>query len=282
MMTRLISVGIFAFCGTMTALLVRSVYFPEESRLATVPLQAIVELITTRDDSSMLDIYDGARIIGECTVNATRFRGVKSNVEKAHRMAINARLRTEPLNESSPIFSVKVTLFMESDGSLHSHTVGLMLPVAGEVYKVDFAKESPSVESQVSVTKGDQELYRNSMEGTLNPAENLVLQGLLRTVGVSTDAFTQARRKAQEIPMSFTARAGRISADGKIYDGYVLTLSQGGPETALRFYVNNNGEIVRVATPLQYELLAQSMRDPEAIVPDLSGIPEALRKLLPK
>ncbi|HEX2748450.1 MAG TPA: hypothetical protein VHM91_10660, partial [Verrucomicrobiales bacterium] len=58
MSPRLISAIIFLFCGTMTALLVRSVLFPENSGLADVAPNVPFDLFVARTEGSSLDIWE--------------------------------------------------------------------------------------------------------------------------------------------------------------------------------------------------------------------------------
>lgn len=66
---RLAAIAIVLFCGTMTALLVRAVYWPEESRLSAIAPQVPIELFLKRLEGTPLDIWEANKITGNLYLN---------------------------------------------------------------------------------------------------------------------------------------------------------------------------------------------------------------------
>ncbi|HWB05853.1 MAG TPA: hypothetical protein VG796_22720 [Verrucomicrobiales bacterium] len=284
MYPRLITAVIFLFCGTMTTLLVRSVLYPEDSKLATADPGIPFGLFASRTEGSSLDIWDANKIIGNCRItpsgSAFGLKGQKKRVKV--RVEVLIRLGREIMGSS--LVDITAELWLHSDGDLELQSDG-----AGEIDRPPLRltlhapkPEIPEIRLTVSqpeggkppvleLTRGNLTLFKSS--AGLNPGDiNGQLAGaLLQSAGVPPEAL--AAKDTREKSTS-TVRKGHIEAGGESFDGFVLSTGS-DEDTRFSLYLSNTGEILRIHTPLSgknelgLRLLSETLAPKNVDRPDL-------------
>lgn len=269
MMPRLATAFIFLFCGTMTVLLVRSVFFPEHSGQAKIPPEVVFDHFAARQDGSLLDIWEGNRLTGKCEI--IPYGVISRPPGKPPR--INVRL-SALIQLSQPILDcrlLKLTgeAILLADGTLERPDLELSLPASTPrlALRVQPVKDQPL--PLIKLTRGDAIVFSTG-GGKNDPFTALLTENLLKSAGLSLESFEQQRAGAEA---TATARAGYFEAGGQRHDGFIL--SGGDDSTRFSLYIANTGEIMRLDTPLTGEnqlglrLLAQSLRPAGTEAPPL-------------
>ena len=265
MNARLATVLIFLFCGTMTVLLVRSVLYPEESRLAAVEPHVPFDLFAARSQGSDLDIWEGNNITGRCHVvpsgGATGPLVRQDKIEV--RFELLLKLRQKILD--SDLIAASGTGMLHADGKVDDYKFDLSL--ANSIPSISLSIKHPAKEKWpvLKLMHGKAVIFESSAGKLLEGNEGFVAAGMLQALGISPDALSGQK---EEAAVPSTVRAGHIEAGGQSFDGYLFT-SGADEETKFRLYMANTGEILRIKTPLGTEMLAESLRPAGVKAPKL-------------
>lgn len=258
---------IFLFCGTMTTLLIRSVFIPEESRLAAVASNIPFDLFLSRTEGSDLDIWEGNQIAGRA-----RFAPLNGGLTPAERRD-GVKVRIEILIRlKQPVMGAGLVELL-GDGMLHaSGTVdrlSLRLTLHGTDPLLQLALEqAPGVEwPALKLTRGGSVIFASAAGEASSPGNEMALL-MLQSAGLSAGVLNAKKQDAP--PARF--RQGRIEAGGESFVGYLLS-SGSSEESMFRLYMANTGEILRITTPLGLEMLAESLRPAGAVKPNLERYP---------
>jgi len=271
MTARLATVLIFLFCGTMTVLLVRSVLYPEESRLAEVAAQVPFDLFAARTEGSNLDIWEGNRITGKCEIvphNAAS--GPRARHESVEvRLEIVLQLRHTFMG--SDLLDVSGSAVIHTDGSLSDYDLDISLLNSIPSITLSITQPADQKWPALKLMRGNAVLFESSA-GKLLEGKEGIASGMLLALGIPPEALS-GKQTENEAPSS--VRAGHIEAGGQTFDGYLFT-SGADEETKFRLYLSNTGEILRIKTPLGLEMLAESLR------PTGVEVPSFQRRAIPK
>jgi hypothetical protein len=274
-LSRITALVILLFCGTMTTLLVRSVYWPEETDLATVAPQVPVGLFLLRSEGSALDVWEGNEITGSLYLTP---HSVNTDRETAAgraggRVRLEATLRLKQTAVEAKFLSLRGHCFFHTSGEVDDLDLVLTLYSLPEIR---LAVKHPAGDRwpSLNLTRGNEVMFTSNGGQTPDAANSQLLQLLTAAAGISSDDLLAPA--AEKTPA--TVRAGRITAGGEEHDGYYI--SPGGhDEGSFRLYIANTGEILRIETPfsrdseLGLRLLSQGLRPHGAVVPDLELYP---------
>ena len=124
---RLAQIGIVVFWVSMTAMHVRTVYFPETSRLAEVEVEEVIGAFLSRQSGSTLSIYERAEEIGRGTVTAKRLpkqSGIDAGVEIWLAGVLDA------VEVAGEVLAVRVVsrVWLDSHGRMQFVHLGFRLP----------------------------------------------------------------------------------------------------------------------------------------------------------
>lgn len=271
MIPRLAFVFIFVFCGTMTTLLVRSVLYPEESRLATVSPRIPFDLFVARTEGSGLDLWDGNRITGNCRLTPLEGglaqRGRKDSV--VVRVEVAVRLRPELLGAALITLTGKVTF--HADGNIDDlDNLVFAMNRAGSPVRLTINQPRGAAWPALKLTSGTTTLFESAAGQTTDARHADMVNLLLGAAGLSPGALLP--ESPADPPPPATVRAGRIEAGGEHFDGYYLAAGK-DDASQFRLYMANTGEILRIETPLGLRLLAESLRPKGVDVPVLNSHP---------
>ena len=273
MTARLATVLIFLFCGTMTVLLVRSVLYPEESRLADVAPHVPFDLFVARAEGSQLDIWDGQRITGDCHIEP---HGVSADA-LARNEKINVRVKihmilSQQIKDAIGYQQVDVSgdAVLHADGSIGNYDMtftlaGSPLPVSLSI-KQTVDQKTPALK----LTNGKAVIFESLAGKLMEGQYAIIADGMLRSLGIPPDALL-GKRPESETPS--TVRAGNIEAGDQSFNGFLFT-SGADEESKFRLYMSNTGEILRIKTPLGLEMLAESLRPKGTEAPKLERYPQ--------
>jgi hypothetical protein len=254
MSPRLITAIIFLFCGTMTALLVRSVLFPEDSGLAAVAPNVPFDLFVARSEGSTLDVWDANKIIGIChIVPSGGGAGPKQHVEKV-KVKIDLTIRFAREFMGSSLVGLNADLWLRPNGEMEFPTDEQN---GGPPFEIVLYGSEPLIRLTVSQPGGDKpsslKLVRGSLTlfqttGGLDPddANSGMINALLQSAGLPPETLAA---KEKEVKSSATVRAGHIEAGGETFDGYLLSTGT-DDENRFSLYISNTGEVLRIHTPL--------------------------------
>lgn len=269
MMPRLATALIFLFCGTMTVLLVRSVFWPENSGLAKIQPEVVFDHFAARSESSRLDILEGKYIIGQCEITpyGPILRPPAGPPGIQVRLAALIRL-SRPIADCSLLKLTGGALLL-ADGSLDQLGLELSLPDSTPrlALKVKPVKDQPL--PLIQLTRGSEIIF-STVRGKADALTGLLTDSLLQSAGLSLDGL---EKQHAAVAATATARAGYFTAGDERHDGFIL--SGGDDATRFTLYLSNTGQIMRLDTPLTGEnqlglrLLAESLRPPGTPLPDL-------------
>ena len=265
MIARLATVLIFLFCGTMTVLLVRSVLYPEESRLAEVAPHVPFDLFVARSHGSDLDIWVGNRITGNCHI--VPFGGAPDPLVRQDKVKVRFEiLRLQPVKIlDSDLMAVSGVATLHADGTVDDYD--LTISMANSIPPVSLSIKQ--LEGQklpvLKLMQGRAVVFESSAEKLLEGTDGFLAGGMLQSLGISPDALSG---KNDDAAAPSSVRAGNIEAGGQSFDGYLFT-SGADEESKFRLYMANTGEILRIKTPIGIEMLAESLRPDGVKVPKL-------------
>lgn len=265
---RLAAIVIVLFCGTMTALLVRAVYWPEESRLSAVAPQVPVELFLQRSEGSGLDIWEANKITGNLYLSPYGLT-VRKDGKKGGKIRVEATILLKQPVMGTQVLGVQGTCFFSTAGEVDDFDLNFKLPCQPEInltVRQPAGDKWPSIRLQ----RGDVTLFQSTGGQTADDANSYLVDMITSAAGISPDALTEKGPAAPAV-----VRAGRISAGKETVDGYYIAPG-GGDSESFRIYMANTGEILRIETPfskgseLGLRFLSQAMRPPGTEVPPLN------------
>jgi hypothetical protein len=266
---RLVTAIIFLFCGTMTALLVRSVLFPEGTGLAAVSTHKAFDYFAARSEGSGLDIWERDAIIGSCRF--TPRSGDAKALTKIDKIDVDVdirvRLPQEVLNSRQVVVGGAVVL--HADGMIDDLRLRFTLPGSRPPIELELrqprGQEWPSMELRQGTTT-----LVESRDGKITGGVHAwMVAMMLKNVGMSENLFAARASRSSDV---LRARAGHVRAGVQTFDGFVLSSSD---DEAARFtiYLSNSGEILRIDTPFTGEnqlglrLLSRSLAPKDAVRP---------------
>ena len=264
---RLLTVFIFSFCLTMTCLLVRSVLFPEHSRLASVSPQSVFELFASRSEGNDMDVLEGNRIVGRCRITPLSGPPVPNRRLDSVRLAINGTLQLRGPFAAYGLLSLNNRLDLGVDGTLNAFDVSLRLNQASPPLELQITQPPEALWPAISFKRGNDLIFQSESGKEPDEANRALMNLLVSAAGLSPDLLGKAR--AEAAATTITARAGRITVGDQALDGYLVAAEKQDHSPAFRLYLAATGEILRADTPLGLELRSASHRPPGAVVPDL-------------
>ena len=270
MTARLATVLIFLFCGTMTVLLVRSVLYPEESRLADVAPHVPFDLFVARAEGSQLDIWDGQRITGDCHIEP---KGVGADplarYDKVN-VRVTLRLLLRQMIMGYERVDVSGDAVLHADGKVDDFDLTFTLAGAQSPIRLSIKQAADQKSLALKLMSGKAVVFESSAGKPLEGADGLIADGMLQALGIPPDALL---RNQPESTTPSTVRAGNIEAGDQSFNGFLFT-SGADEESKFRLYMSNTGEILRIKTPLGVEMLAESLRPKGTEAPKLERYPQ--------
>jgi hypothetical protein len=267
MISRLATILIFLFCGTMTALLVRSVLHPGASRFSAVAPEVPFNYFAARVEGSHLDIWDANRIIGSCEL--TPHSGEPGPGSRRDKVKVRMEVT---VNAGQQLIDASGHTVLHSSGELTDFSLDLSLPRSRPVIKLAIRQKDGRHWPALTLTRGGELLFQSDGETGAGGVHSAMVDLMLKSTGLSLEAL--AAKESGEAT-SASARAGHFEAGGQTFDGYLLTGS-GGDDSGFRLYLSNTGEILRIDTPLTGDnglglrMLSASLRPAGAKPPDLN------------
>lgn len=276
MIPRLVTVIIFLFCGTMTALLVKSVLHPEASGLADVSPNVLFDLFAARTEGSELDVWETNRITGNCYLSPQNIVALPHVRREQVKVNIKFLIKLRQEIMGSSVLDLSGSAMLHSSGSVDHLSLDLQLAGSVPPLKLSIRQAGDSEWPSLTLSRGKEVLFESLGGKSADAANSWLVSAMLNNIGLPEDIMTgkQAREQA-----SVTVRAGHIEAGGETFDGYLLA-SGGAAESQFRLYMANTGEILRIDTPLTGDnglglrFLARSLRPPDAKSPVLEAFPQ--------
>ena len=264
-MRHLITASIFLFCGVMTTLLVRSVYFPDSTALSRTSPRAVFELVASRDESSDLILMDGRHPMG--SINITPFSKesnlVGTRLEKLP-VRFRARLASSRNDDPSaqPIL-INGNFVIGAEGTTQEINLDINIAVAGSWYHLHVSQEPGKEWPSILLERDSEPIFSANAGEQPDASTRMLLHLALSAAGMDLETFLKSRASAP--PVTVTASAGRLEAAGQDFDGVVLAAGEGSH--IFKLYLDNTGRILRIDTPLGLQAVGVSLL-PDVILPD--------------
>ena len=255
---RLLSLGSVVFCGVMTVLLVRSVYFPEFDRLPDVDPERVLELFLDTREVTQVYIYRDATVVGDIRltprimpdsgeavvgfaaaglVELPELPAQKLNWRGKLRLGARPERVVKGLEFSVTFTTPPVSVWMEID----PETMGFHYRVKQNNVVVSDSRTDPHA---VGIAQA---------------------QLMMAAWGLSPESLGDEVRE-KEKAFQWVAKQGTIQIAGHRAGAYFVVLGLPGMgETQLTF--TEAGELLEVTTPLGYEILSEAMRKPPEPLP---------------
>ncbi len=265
MLVRFAQIAITVFWLVMTTLLFRLVFFPEETRLAEVPPQLVLERFLGRRAPSNLLILDGNREVGSVTISPGRIN------ETERRKAIElGRPGEAAAIELSLAGMVNVpALAPPGQGDRNAgrmrFTGRVWLGFDHELAFVLFEAQLPGVPDPLTLEvhpQAERTVLRRGKEVLLDTAGGAEVSELNAQATLLMSAWGLQMPDGLEgladedgvSPPSIIAREGLVTIGGHRFSAYLLDLPLpwGGE---LRFVLTKAGELMRIDGLLAYQII---------------------------
>ena len=246
------------FCGVMTTLLVRQVYFPEFDRLPDIDPRHVLERFLETQEVTQVYVYREGEVVGDVSL----IPRVLSGSGKAT-VGFAAAGRVELPN--------LVAQKLNWRGKLHLD-VAPERSVEGFELSVNFSEPPVSVAMELD-PRTMAFNYRVKQDGVIvsdsrtDPDAVGVAQAqmLMTAWGMSPEKM-EAELKEKQSGLRWVAKQGTVEIAGHRAGAFfiVLSLPSAGE---LRMTFSEAGELLEVQTPLLYEILSEALRTPPDPLP---------------
>ncbi|MEM8952775.1 MAG: hypothetical protein AAGD22_01360 [Verrucomicrobiota bacterium] len=259
MIWKLTGAAIIVFWVVMTGQLARLMLNPEGSSLAEVPPVFVMDLFLGRGETSPLVVLQGGRQVGEVSVGTNRvvLERLGDEMEMTQVNVAGFLEVDHPMIEADSI-SGKVRFDVADDLTLLG--LGLFVRQPGSARAVDIEYRPDPVALVYRV------LERGEVVEELRPLEDPAMmvqaQMLLGMWGMSgvtipADGGASLLGGREEGAVSLMrAYHGQVIVREQRFHAYVVDLGLGG-QRSIRLTFSEAGELMRVETGLDYELLAE-------------------------
>lgn len=259
MIARILSGFIILFWMTMTGLLVRKVWFPDESRLAEVSPRAVYELFAARGEPSYLDIFRDRNRIG--TFQITPVFGTVDR-PAVSRLNVQGRVHLGGMgDDGGRELQMRGAFAFTPDGEMTRSRLEIQLNRPRLRLRIDQSGEN---DGMVEFTHEDSVLFSSRLTAFAEgDGGNPYLHVLLAAAGISLQDLHAARNRA-EAGTRFTARHGILTIEDRKFDGYVVSSAAPG-EPGIRVYIDNAGQLLKMETPFGYSMLSRDVFRPDSV-----------------
>jgi hypothetical protein len=254
--------AIVLFWVLMTGQLARVMLFPEESSLAEVPPVFVMDLFLRRGEPSPLVVLQGGRQVGEASVGTKRVeverREPAGGTEEVTQVNIAGFLEMDhPMIEADSV-SGKIRLNLGDDLSFRG--LGILVRQAGSSQSVDieYRPDPPELIYRI-LERGKVVEETRPLE---DPAMMLQAQVMLGMWGMSMAGpggavgGGEGEDVATLAAESMRAYHGQVTVRGQRFHAYVVNV-QVTADQRLKLIFSEAGELMRVETGLDYELLSE-------------------------
>lgn len=245
MIWRVVAAIVVLFWAVMTGLLIRDIYFPDESRFAAVPPRYVFDLFLKQAEvsASTLHLYHRGEKIGHA--NLTIGAGGTKELKRYNWLA---RGVIERLQEKS----ARVNATWEVSGEMDE---------VGNWHQMELTAAMPKQEAQMTLSwKDGEKLPKVNMtqqgKTVLDSQSLAVLMAM--GAGASGEWMKSFGALASEAPeagaFQFTAREGSLELAGRERRCYLVTAPLPGGQV-LRLVFAETGELARIDLPQEYRLI---------------------------
>ena len=240
----------------MTGILVRSIWFPADSRLTEVNPGSVFQLIAARGEASALDIYDDRVRVGHLTIEAAP---LKKGSEALTRVKLSGQIHPDSGMLSGANLNFNGWLELNHLGDLQSYRLSLM--TIKPSFELTMVQASPQAAPDLLVKQDRTVILDSTRLDSTRPEASPLLGFIMGALGISAADFKQiqAEAEAKAAALKIEARQGKFDLAGSPRQGFVLKIGSPG-KPGYRLCIENTGEIVRLETPVSYHLMTESVR----------------------
>lgn len=255
---KLIAGGIVLFWLAMSGQLAWLILFPDRAGMTEVPPEFVAGLILGCAEPSQLIVLKNGRRAGEVSLGTRVPEAGRDGAGALTQLSIAGWLAVDhPLTEIKRI-SGRLLLNLDEKFSLKDLGLTLRIPGSSRGFELEF---EPATRAMRYRPAGGGAAAGPFQEGDI---EQLKL--LFAMWGVDLGAFGLGDETPSPAPPVelekvkesgiMTARRGQMTVRGERFHGYLLVIDL-GEESTLELTVSEAGELMRVETFLDYELLAE-------------------------
>ncbi|MBP7948431.1 MAG: hypothetical protein KA004_02160 [Verrucomicrobiales bacterium] len=261
MLRWLIGFVIVAFWGGMSFLLVRLVYFPDETRLARESPRMVNERFLSRHLPSNLIIWKGSRRIGSLSVEPKPLTPAER-----HRLQAFALLRSQGVlfvqfpGQPERRLNLDSTMALSTEAEVRESRLVLRLDDASLLLEITHSVGEAS--SRVVLKQGETVLLDSKLGASGDSSSEGLMALLLGGVGLDPQELQRQRTAAEKDAAASRseARKGTFSILGQTFAGYILTTTIGGPDRKFTLHISDSGELLQMtASFLDYQFISEDL-----------------------
>lgn len=255
---RFLVIASVLFCGTMTTMLIRSVYFPEFDRLPDVQPEHVLELFLNTHEPTYLYVYREGAAVADIRLTPRRF---KASGDVSLTFAATGEVALPGLARQNLNWSGKLRLGPRPDRAVKALEL-----------RVNFSE--PKVSVQMEIDPGAMEFHYQVSQGGVvvtdsrkDPnAVGIVQARMLMTAWGFSPEKVEADLQGRAEQFHWIAKEGTMEIAGHRVGAYFVVMGvPGAGEVRMTF--SEAGELLEVTTPLGYEILSEALRQPPDPLP---------------
>lgn len=262
MLLRLFQALVVVFWAVMTVLLVRLVWFPEETRLNEVPPEVVLDAFLSRRIPSELVVLDGNVEVGSVTLSSKRLPEGAAAHSGEIEIFLAGIFYLEQFGKDLPPLRYAGKVWVDDDATLSGVRFELRVPGSDGSASVEFTPATG--EMRYRVVRGDEVVLDSGADGG-SAAKEAEAQArlLLQTWGVpllaggdlSLDPGGSVDEAARTLLGRLRARQGNVEIRGNRFSAFLLDLPiLGGKPVRLVF--TKSGELMKADGVLGYEVVS--------------------------
>jgi|GEM_PF-3584279 len=253
MVIKFFQASIVAFWLVMTVLLVRTVYFPEQTRFTRVPPAQILESFLKSEKNYQLLIMERGSEVGHVMVSSARRDGGDADNEPAYEMVLAGKLKLKLPPSGETAMRYKIELLMDETAKIHSLKLEVTPDQVRKKLRFELKPTGEGVDYCFSV---DDEVLLASYGGVTDASPEI--QMLLAAWGMDPSMLMKKKDEmAQGLP-EVIGRKGAVEVRGMLFSAYTLEFPIMG-ERGLRFCFTRYGELMQVEGLFGYEVISEDL-----------------------
>lgn len=262
MVLRLFQALIVVFWGIMTFLLVRLVFFPEETRLNEVPPEVVLDTFLSRRVPSELVVLNGNTEVGSVTLSSKRLPEDVTAHPGEIEIFLAGIFYLDHFGEDLPPLRYAGKLWVDHDARLSGTRFELRVPGNDGSASVEY--DTATREMRYRVIRSGEVVLDSAADGGMAAGEaeaqaRLLLEmwGVPLMLGGGLPAAPGGGGDGgrESLVGRLHARQGSVEIRGNRFSAYLLDLPFLGGET-IRLVFTKSGELMKADGVLGYEIVS--------------------------
>jgi hypothetical protein len=262
----LLGIGIVSFWLVMMSLLYKKHFHPEDSELAVVQPEIVMERLLGSTLESSLDVYKGRNIVGQLRLEPRTSHEVEKKLNGTHAW-LQTRLELLLSLPNSPETVAVLDNDLGLDASYGIQVNKLRMEL-GDM-RVNFTQQVNKPLELVVRKRGNKIFSLGGTSGTGDESSLGMAEMLAGSFGIDmTKLRQQSESTASQLAIS--ARHGTFEVLGSTFSGFIQKVSF-GPGRDFTLYLGESGNVIRLTTNfLDYDFIDQELRPDDILPPKLT------------